>query len=238
MSALYRQVCKKILDQIASGQRKVGDRLPPEEEFASELGISRSTLRLAFAELEASGVVRRRKRAGTQIIAMKPQPKFSMATSGIQDLLSLGRNTEFRINHVSTVHSDDIDFPGEHYSETAHWLKVCGARTMNDDPRPFSTNRVYVPARFAGIEPVLKTADTSVFQTIEATFGVSVNRVTQSTRAIACPRKDADLLGLEPGSPVLQIDAALYVQKGELMELSVAIFDPSRFQLYSDVSIE
>lgn len=238
MSALYRKVCTQILEQIASGQRKVGDRLPPEKEFASELGISRSTLRLAFTELESNGVLRRRKRAGTQIIAAEPQPKFSMATSGIHDVLSLGRNTAFHISKVSTIHSDDVGFLQGHHSETEHWLEVCGARTMNDDSRPFSANRVYIPAKFAGIEPLLKNTDTSVFQTIEKAFGVSVSRVTQSTRAIACSREDAGVLGLNSGAPVLQIDAALYAQQGELMELSVAVFDPARFQLYSDVSIE
>lgn len=238
MSALYRQVCDQILAQIASGRRKVGDRLPPEEEFASELGVSRSTLRLAFSELESSGVVRRRKRAGTQIIAAQMQPKFSMITTGIHDVLSLGRNTAFHISQVSTVHSDDIEILQAHHSETGFWLEVSGTRTMNDDSTPFSTNRVYVPARFAGIEPVLNTTDSAVFQTIEKVFDVSVGRVTQSTQAISCGKNDAGILGLKAGAPVLQIDAVLYVQTGELMELSVATFDPSRFQLYSDVSID
>lgn len=237
MSALYRQVSEQILKQIASGQRKVGDRFPPESEFASELGISRSTLRLAFNELEASGVVQRRKRAGTQIIASEPKRRFNMATSGVQELLSLSSKTTFHIESTSTVRTDDVDLLSGHISETGYWLEVFGSRTLDKKDKPFSTNHVYVPARFSGIEPVLKTTKDSVFQAIEQSFDVAVARVTQSTRAIACPELDAKILGLKVGSPVLKIDAVLYVQDDELMEVSTSIFDPDRFQLLSDVRI-
>lgn len=237
MRALYQQVSEQILEQISSGQRKVGDRLPPESEFANELGVSRSTVRLAFTELESSGVLRRRKRAGTEIIAAKPQPKFNMATSSINELLSIGHNTGFHVESISTVHVDDVAILQAHHSETDHWLEVSGSRTMADESKPFGTNRVYVPARFAGIEPVLKSTNASVFQAIERHFDISVNRVTQTTTAIPCPERDAEIMGIETAAPVLQIDAALYVEDDLLMELSVAIFDPSRFRLFSDVSI-
>lgn len=72
----------------------VGDKFPPEADYAAELGVSRSTLRLAFADLEASGVLKRRKRAGTVIISDAPRQRFNMATTGINELLSLGRDTQ------------------------------------------------------------------------------------------------------------------------------------------------
>ncbi len=238
MSALYRQVCDQILDQISSGQRKVGDRLPPEAQFASELGVSRSTLRLAFTELESSGVLRRRKRAGTEIIAAKLQPKFNMSTSSINELLSIGHDTVFHLDSVSTVHVDEVDMLQEHYSETDHWLQVSGSRTINNETTPFGTNQVYVPARFAGIEPILATTEFSVFQAIEQAFDVSVSRVTQVTSIVECPERDASKMGIAVGTAVFQIDAALYVEDNILMEVSSARFDPSRFRLNSDVVID
>ncbi len=237
MSALYRQVCHQILDQINSGQRQVGDRLPPESEFAAELGISRSTLRLAFAELEDSGVLRRRKRAGTVIISNTPQKKFNMATTGLHELLSLGRNTTLSVTSIDTIQTTDADVLHAHHSETGHWLMVSGDRTLPGDAIPFSVNKVYVPARFAGIEPLLKNTETSVFQVIEKTFDVAVGRVAQTTRAVACPAAEAKVMGLKRYTPVLQIEAALYLQDGTLVEVSVATFDSERFQLQSEVEI-
>lgn len=238
MSALYRQVCDQILDRIQSGAIKIGDRLPPEADYAAELGISRSTLRLAFSELEASGVLKRRKRAGTQIISDTPRQRFNMATSGISELLSLGRDTEFSIRDISTVPASGISQLDGHISETGYWLKVDGSRTLEGEATPFSVNRVYVPARYAGIEHILKTSDTSVFGAIEKAFNVSVGRVNQIARAIACPKEEAMIMGLPEAAPVLQIEAQLFLRDDSLMEISVATFDPARFQVRTDVKID
>ncbi|MEP3277987.1 MAG: GntR family transcriptional regulator [Stappiaceae bacterium] len=238
MSTLYSQVCDQILDRIKNGALKVGDRLPPEAEYAAELGVSRSTLRLAFSELEASGVLQRRKRAGTEIISDKPKQRFNMATTGINELLSLGRDTRLTIDGTRTVQTGDIPQLEGHRSETGHWLEVSGARTMAGEQTPFSVNRVYVPARFAGIEPILKATDTSVFRAIEDTFNVSVGRVSQTMRAISCPAAEAELMGLREGAPVLQIEAQLFLRDGTLMEVSLATFDPDRFQVRTDVQID
>lgn len=238
MTALYQQVCQKILKQVANGALQVGDKLPPEEQYAEELGISRSTLRLAFAELERVGVLERRKRVGTQIVADRPKPKFNMSTTGIYELLSLGRDTELTVTSTRTVRTDDIPLLEGNISETGHWLEVSGTRSLAGESRPFNVNQVYVPARYAGIEPLLGTKETSIFNAIEKNFGVSVGRVNQTAKAIACSSVDAKIMGLADGAPVLQIVAQLYERDGGLMEVSIATFDPDRFQVRTDVEIE
>ena len=238
MSTLYRQVCDNILAKISAGELKVGDRLPPEADYAAALGVSRSTLRQAFAELEASGVLRRKKRAGTEIISDVAMKRFNMATGGLDELLSLGRDTVFAILGTGTVKTADITELAGLVSETGHWLEVIGTRTLRHETTPFSVNRVYVPARFAAIEPLLGSAMPSVYQMIEDTFDVSVGRVKQSVRAIPCPKEDADLMGLLPGAPALRIEAHLFLRDASLMEVSVATFDPSRFEVQTDVEID
>ena len=50
---------------MAPGRFRRGDRLPPEHELASMLGISRGTLRTALRRLEDSGEIVRRQGSGT-----------------------------------------------------------------------------------------------------------------------------------------------------------------------------
>jgi len=238
MTALYQQVCTQILSDIETGQLKVGDRLPPEADYAKDLGVSRSTVRLAFAELEKVGVLSRRKKTGTQIIANSPRQQFNMTTSGVEELLSLGRDTELAVSGTRFVVTEDIPQLARFASESKQWLEVCGSRTLMGDNQPFSVNRVYIPEHFSSIKPLLDNNVTSVFQSIESTFNVSAARVTQSATAIACPTEDAVKMGLEPNAPVLRIDAVLYLQDGHLMEISVATFDPDRFQVHTDVEIQ
>ena len=50
---------------LAGGRYRQGDRLPPEHEVASMLGVSRGTLRSALQRLEESGEIVRRQGSGT-----------------------------------------------------------------------------------------------------------------------------------------------------------------------------
>ncbi|HET9718479.1 MAG TPA: GntR family transcriptional regulator [Solirubrobacteraceae bacterium] len=50
---------------LASGRFRSGDRLPPEHEVATMLGVSRGTLRSALLRLEQSGEIVRRQGSGT-----------------------------------------------------------------------------------------------------------------------------------------------------------------------------
>jgi GntR family transcriptional repressor for pyruvate dehydrogenase complex len=55
----YELVLDRIEDQIRSGHLGVGDRLPPERELATLLGVSRAAIREALRVLEAQGVLRK-----------------------------------------------------------------------------------------------------------------------------------------------------------------------------------
>lgn len=237
MTALYNQVTNRILAELKSGALKIGDRLPPEKDYAAELGVSRSTLRLAFSELERAGILKRRKRAGTEIIADHPKPQFNMRTGDIHEVLSLGRDTMLDISDTRTVAEADIAVLAPHKSETGYWLEISGTRSLEGQSSPFNVSKLYVTGRYAGIEPVLGTREASIFQVIGSTFGVSVGRVNQTVKAVSCPPDVASQIGLKAGDPALLIQALLYDKTGGLMEVTVAYFDPERFQVRTDVEI-
>lgn len=60
-----RQVVDHVRALIESGALKPGDRIPPEREFARQLGISRASLRTGIGYLAAMGVMKIRHGVGT-----------------------------------------------------------------------------------------------------------------------------------------------------------------------------
>ncbi|MCZ4291506.1 GntR family transcriptional regulator [Hoeflea alexandrii] len=238
MTALHQQLAGTILTQIQTGKLRVGDKLPPEIEYAAELGVSRSTLRLAFAELERVGVLQRKKRAGTTITSDRPKSQFNMSTTGLHELLSLGRDTDLVLSGTKTVRADKITHLNGHHSETGHWLEISGTRTLPGEAVPFNSTQIYVPARYAAIQHVLKPSEPSVFRIIEERFDLVVGRVSQTAQAIRCPAGIAEIIGIDPGAPALRIVAHLYDRNAVLMEISIATFDPERFQLQTDVQVD
>jgi DNA-binding FadR family transcriptional regulator len=54
-----KEACvQRLEDLILSGELKIGERLPPEREFAARLGVSRPVLHEALVDLDAKGLVR------------------------------------------------------------------------------------------------------------------------------------------------------------------------------------
>lgn len=66
---LYRQIADQIEGLIASGEFASGDRLPPERDLASKLGVSRATVREAMIALELAGLVDIRTGSGIYVTA-------------------------------------------------------------------------------------------------------------------------------------------------------------------------
>lgn len=66
-SAIYRQIGWTIEKQIIEGGLQPGDRLPPERQWADQLGVNRSTLRLALDELRAEGLIQSIQGQGTHV---------------------------------------------------------------------------------------------------------------------------------------------------------------------------
>jgi DNA-binding transcriptional regulator YhcF (GntR family) len=54
---VYRQVIEKIASLIRAGSLKPGDRLPPERELSTQLGIARGTITRAYEELARSRLI-------------------------------------------------------------------------------------------------------------------------------------------------------------------------------------
>jgi GntR family transcriptional regulator, transcriptional repressor for pyruvate dehydrogenase complex len=65
---LYEQVVSQIQEWIAENGLAVGDRLPPERELASRLGVSRATISQALVAMEVVGMVSVRHGDGVVLI--------------------------------------------------------------------------------------------------------------------------------------------------------------------------
>jgi len=77
-------VIDKIRDLITSGRLNPGDRLPPEQELAGILGISRSSLREAVRALSQVNVLYVRRGDGTYVSSLEPKLLLSGLSFAIE----------------------------------------------------------------------------------------------------------------------------------------------------------
>lgn len=91
MSAyLYQQLEQQLRDEITSGQRAAGERMPSVRELALAESRSKSTVLSAYARLEADGLIEARTRSGYYVSVTKAQLKPPKLSSPDPAPLSLG----------------------------------------------------------------------------------------------------------------------------------------------------
>ncbi|MFT8823304.1 MULTISPECIES: GntR family transcriptional regulator [Liquorilactobacillus] len=136
MEPKYKKIEKYFIDQINSGNYKIGDQLPPEKKIANETGYSRMTINKALSNLEKKGYITRISGRGTFVKAKKTI-RMVNDDSSIFDLI---QNQEMkssstllsyeRINSYDNVFLKD----GLELSESAQIHHIVRLREANDEP--------------------------------------------------------------------------------------------------------
>lgn len=72
-SRLYEQLVERLLSLVEEMHLSPGDRLPPERELASGLGVSRASVRQALIVLEVQGLVAVRHGEGAILLEARPR---------------------------------------------------------------------------------------------------------------------------------------------------------------------
>lgn len=86
---VYEQIRSQLAGAIADGRLADGQRLPSVRVLAADLGIAVNTVGRAYAELEATGLIARRRRTGTVVTAASAH---SLPAEVIADAARLARS--------------------------------------------------------------------------------------------------------------------------------------------------
>lgn len=89
-----------VRNWLASGRYRQGDRLPPENEVASMLGVSRGTLRSALERLEESGEIVRRQGSGTFVGHLAGPSALDERLERLEPYSSLATRRGLRLSSV------------------------------------------------------------------------------------------------------------------------------------------
>ncbi|MFM0268154.1 FadR/GntR family transcriptional regulator [Paraburkholderia sediminicola] len=85
----FEEVCEQIREQVALGVLRPGDRLPPERDFAEQLGVSRTAIREAMRSLENAGLVQCQQGMGGG--AFIRERDSHAVTQAVSDMVMLGK---------------------------------------------------------------------------------------------------------------------------------------------------
>jgi DNA-binding GntR family transcriptional regulator len=231
---IYQQIAAQLRAAIADGTYPVGARLPTELELCEQFGISRFTARGAVRLLLTAGLVSRRQRVGTVVIALPGDARYSHDVTSVRDLFQYAQDTELRLVYIGKValtRAMARDFGVDAGEE---WIYCMGIR--HDDrvergkkTRPICITRLFLNPSLTGIEGKLRERKTAVYALIEREYKVSIQRVEQELQGVLLDADDAANLESEPGAPALRILRRYYSDQGTLLEVADNIHPSDRF---------
>jgi GntR family transcriptional repressor for pyruvate dehydrogenase complex len=110
---LYEQVAQQILEWVRENDLHVGDRLPPERELATRLGVSRATVSQALVAMEVVGVVAVRHGDGAMLVESSGTSKVVDAlrrhAQQLPDIIEAREALESKLAALAAVRRTDDD---------------------------------------------------------------------------------------------------------------------------------
>ncbi|OBG90659.1 GntR family transcriptional regulator [Mycobacterium sp. E136] len=229
----YQTLRDQLRDEIAAGRYRDGIRLPTESELVAAHGVSRQTVRRAFQDLVAEGVVYRVPGRGTY--ASGSERRYLRQFGSIDDLMSLSDDTTMEVLE-GLRRRVDVGAASRLRLDDDIVYTVVFRRLHGADPAvPFVLTTVHLaPAVAAAVSGSPDLADGAVgTQTVigllEPHLSAPIVEAAQSITVAPADGAVAGAVRCEAGHPMLRVDRLYSDAEGRPVELSVSHFLPEQY---------
>ena len=232
---IYQQIQEWLRSQIRSGRWPEHYKVSAEIDLASQLGVSRGTVRKAISDLIDEGLLVQVHGRGTFVASghlEQPLAEHLIALS--EDLIKKHIPFETRVLVQSVIHPNQRVASLLSIPDSSEVLYLKRLRMVGGAPLIIINNHV-VLSRCPGIERVDFTRY-RLFQALEELFGLQLDWGRRTFEARAAGDENAELLGISPCDPVMYLEQVVYLQDGTPIELSDDWLRGDRFRLSATVS--
>ncbi len=229
---LWAQLKDALLHEIREGGLEPGDRFPSEAAIRERYGVSRATVRQALAELEASGVLRKVQGLGSFV----DQPKIRhvpLLTSFTELASSQGFAPSHRVlsSAVEDVPADEGAELGLADGTRCRRLR----RLFLADGTPIGLAETWLPTdRLRGHDDLLavdRLDEGSLYEALQSPpIGLVLDHAVETISPGVADGPSAELLGCEPGTPVLLIRRLTFTPEGQTVESTRLVFMGDRYE--------
>lgn len=226
---LYQQLEEILRDEIESGKRAAGTRIPTENELSEQYNVSRVTVRKALAKLSELGYLERKSAKGTFIAEKKLQRGLSSGVLSFTDMCKMiGADPGAKTTKIA------LEDPSVHEIELMN---------LKPDEKIIVLERI----RYADCKPVL--LETNKFpESFSFLFGENLNNhslyhilktkhnitLEHSSKAIDitfASNKEAKALEITKGYPLLRIDSVVHDSDNKITNLCLQLCIGDKFKL-------
>ena len=224
---LHHQVRNYLLGSIERGELLPGQQLLQEKEYASRFGISLAPVRQAILDLVKEGYLYRVPGKGTFVREQKVEEKISILSSFSESMRAKGlsatlRVVELRVGKIPPALKSVLGQGDQQY--------VYLQRVALSQGEAIALLSSYIPA---WLVPGIETIDfqgRSLYKTLEERYDIVLARAENTIEVVRCRAAQAAVLGISPGTPMLQVEGKTYDVTDQFVEFAQVLYRADRFR--------
>lgn len=230
---LYTQLKERIWEMVESGQLKPGDQVPSERELCERYSISRMTCRQALNDLVTEGLLYRMQGRGTFVSSPKVTQELLSLTGFTEDMLSRGLVPETRVLTVEVVPASK--------KVAAYMNLAMGERVIRLERlrlaggQPMCLEQGHLPeSRVPALEK-RRDLDGSLYRLLAGVYDLRLARAHETLEAVAAREREAEVLEVAAGSPLLLLERVTWDAEGGAVEYVRSFYRGDRYRFHTEL---
>lgn len=226
---LYQQLQRSLREAIERRLVSPDDALPPERDLATDLSVSRITVRKAIDGLVSEGLLVRRQGSGTFVCA-RVEKNFSKLTSFSEDMRARGRTPRsvwLRRSEGTVTPEEALSLRSSPGTPVFRFQRI---RFADDAPMAIEYSTV-----LASCLPSLEAVESSLYEALERNGNRPV-RALQRLRAMLFTAEQAELLGAKEHDAGLLVERLGFLKDGRAVEFSQSWYRGDTYDFVAELS--
>lgn len=224
---LHEQCKQLLLVQIQDGDLGPGDAIPPERELGERYGLSRTTVRQAVTELVQQGFLQKVQGSGTFVTKPAIPLDLHRFTSFSEDMRARGREPSSKVLSICITNVEQKILAIINTDNPVQKVE----RLRLADGKPMGIHTAYLPRQFQIDTKVLEQVG-SLYTVLTRDYHLNLVAADETLEATAASERDAQLLEIPKGSPVLRIERVSFDNRSEPKEYVVMRYRSDEYKYY------
>ncbi|UOQ45979.1 GntR family transcriptional regulator [Halobacillus salinarum] len=209
---LYEQIKNKMLMKINHGDWTPGENIPSESQLMERFNVSRTTIRQALRDLAHQGIIETRRGAPSRVsISPKGKPRsqgvfhHEMGNEMTVKVLRTGVVTNYEaLRRLNLGKSEQVFFL---------------ERLRLADRKPIAYQQLFLPFEIGKVVKDYAEIEFDIFPKL-GREDIHYSTIKEQVNAAVATQYEADLLGIFPGEPLVDIDRLTLGIEGSPIEYS------------------
>lgn len=231
---LHQQLYEILRHKILQGEWEVGDMIPAEPELMQQYNLSRITVRRGLNRLVNEGLIYRQQGRGSFVAERTLEQGLTRIVSFTEDMKQRGMTPRTEVLYSDLVLAPEDVAKRLELQAGVEMARLERLRLANDEP--LSIEESYLVYSYC---PGILEDDFAINPlraALENKYGIRIVRAKQIIRAVRASTRQALLLAVSAGSPLLFIERVSYSQHNIPVEFMRIYYRSDRYSLYNELS--